>query len=817
MNKYLILFLNFFLIATLGNGQTIDNLNHFLDEENVILEFFIHSTEKTPSKSSKDGKNIIISPRVSSISSEMYDLDDQSFNVGVFVSQHPEYTSLNSVDNKKLINLDPIFTNNLKSGKNRILINVFDHLNEYLGLNTFFTFEVIIKNNNTNIPVTNKELKNSRDIKNLESGNTFFKNMLYAKALQKYLLIDNPSVQILRKIGIAYWEVGSLKTALKIFQNIVDGNEVEPVDYWNLSQLQDIHRMYSQAIENRKKYALLKPREIRTSLIKPDISYYNKLLSLEEDLNLINLQTNTIFSDFGGYTRFLNYGFIDNELINHFGEVLFFTSSSEKSSNPLDSKTIKPEKPTYNIFMSGINVPSFSITDTKILKGSIHSAYHEGPAVISENGRQIIFTKNDISNNNDHQLNLYYANFNNGIVSSVKRFLFGGGGYSTMHPSTTNDGSRLFLSSNILGGFGGMDLYYVDINSSGSFSKIVNLGPGINTEGNEVFPFIYDNTLFFSSDAHPGLGGFDILMATHLGTSFQNIVNIGAPFNSSKDDFSFFLDKGLTYGLLSSNRDGGKGSDDIYGFNINNRNKSLYVNGVDDYYTILKGDTLKAGGNGVLENDISSNSSSNIFQKLKILSLNTTIDTYPRFGIIDFNNDGTFTYVSNDNKAKLDSFSYRISNRSNQGDPIKVNIGIIDPNDPVINKYEYFFKTGLDLTKIIEINPIYFDVDKFDIQPDAAIELEKIISVMNDYPNMEIEVRVHSDCKGDDNQNLYYSDRRAKSSAQYIQERINNKDRIYGTGYGETKPKVKCTSGCSSCNESQHKLNRRTEFIIVNF
>ena len=350
-------------------------------------------------------------------------------------------------------------------------------------------------------------------------------------------------------------------------------------------------------------------------------------------------------------------------------------------------------------------------------------------------------TKNDVfgsTNYNDHQLNLYYASFNNGEVSSVKRFLFSSPDYSTMHPSTTDDDSRMFVSSNILGGFGGMDLYYVDINSSGSFSKMVNLGPGINTEGNEVFPFIYNNILFYSSDAHPGLGGFDILMATNLGTTFQDIVNIGAPFNSSKDDFSFFLDKGLTYGLLSSNRDGGKGEDDIYGFNIDNRNKLLYVNGVDDYYTVLKGDTLKVGGNGVLDNDISSNSSSNIFQKIKILSLNATIDKYPRFGIIDFNNNGTFTYFSNDDKAKLDSFSYRISNKSSQGDPIKVNIGIIDPNDPVINKYEYFFKAGVDLTNIIEINPIYFDVDKFDIQPDAAIELEKIISVMNDYPNMEI-------------------------------------------------------------------------------
>jgi len=122
---------------------------------------------------------------------------------------------------------------------------------------------------------------------------------------------------------------------------------------------------------------------------------------------------------------------------------------------------------------------------------------------------------------------------------------------------------------------------------------------------------------------------------------------------------------------------------------------------------------------------------------------------------------------------------------------------------------------GVDLADIIEINPIYFDFDKANIRPDAAIELDKIVEVMKDYPDMVIELGSHTDCRGSDEYNLYLSDRRAKSSAAYIQERIDNAERIYGKGFGETTPNVPSTNGCNTLTEQQHQLNRRTEFIIV--
>ena len=279
-----------------------------------------------------------------------------------------------------------------------------------------------------------------------------------------------------------------------------------------------------------------------------------------------------------------------------------------------------------------------------------------------------------------------------------------------------------------------------------------------------------------------------------------------------------------------------------------------------------------------------------------LVSRSTILDDLPTMGSLDFKDNGTFSYVSTDRTAVLDSFTYIVSNGPQQSEPVNVKIKIIDPTvplaqqdliifdpsspvriisdtllandsdpggdeleaiiigDPVFGEIEFtddggvnyipddeipytsdtiFYlasdgvqsdtsfvvlsklAVGVDLADIIEINPIYFDFDKANIRPDAALELDKIVQVLNDYPGMVIELGSHTDCRGNDDYNVYLSDRRAKSSAAYVQERINNKDRIYGKGFGETSPNIPSPNGCGTLTEAQHQLNRRTEFIIV--
>mgnify|MGYP001460701969 FL=1 len=404
-----------------------------------------------------------------------------------------------------------------------------------------------------------------------------------------------------------------------------------------------------------------------------------------------------------------------------------------------------------------------------------------------------------------------------------------------------------------------------------------------------------DNVLFYSSDGRIGLGGLDIFMVyNYLDSNLLKIDNIGKPFNSPKDDFSFFISKDIKFGFLSSNRPGGKGDDDIYCFKLN----PSISEGTDDYYTMVKGETLKVISNSVLNNDFLNDTSQNFLSQNAFH--NAEIISNPSNGKINFNSDGTFIYTPNNDKVSVDKFTYRILNDSYSKDTINVFIKALDKTIPVavddhyvIKKGENFsadsisgtlhndsdsggdilttflldsplhgeidFKedgsftyypedyfvesdtftylvtdgqyydtaevtlmrlvSGLDIAKIIEINPIYFDLNKSNIRDDAATELLKIVNVMNEYPSMVVELGSHTDCRASQTYNRNLSDRRAKSSASFIKERITNPERIYGKGFGESKLKNKCECEGSKivpCTEEEHQENRRTEFIIIN-
>ena len=734
------------------------------------------------------------------------------------------------------------------------------------------------------------ELSKGNDkTKNINWGNFHFSNESFRKAADRYEKVDNPSVEIQRKLAKAYVELDSIDKALVMFETIINADEdIETEDFLILSQLQDQVGMYNEANKNRKKYARQKAREVRVSLFETNDNYYQKLLNSVSKYDLKNLETNTELSDFGGYAIRSGEGGEDISMM--------FTSSGIQNTGKISrGKYIRPEKPTFNLFSSDFSEDSINSSNAKLVGGAeMNTAFQDGPAVITEDGKSIYFTRSGTKSGRDDalHLNIYFASYNNGSLSKVRNLSFNNDEYSVMHPSITKDGKRLYFSSNMPNGLGGFDIYYVNISRNGRYSQPVNLGPGINTEGNEVFPFIYsDDILFFSSSAHPGLGGLDVYMTVDVGSENQEVINLGAPFNSSKDDFCFYIDSKFKFGYISSNRPGGKGEDDIYSFKIDIPPPF----GVDDYYTMARGDTLVLGDMGVLVNDGEvTGTSYDILQGL--VARTTILDDLPKKGSLDFKDNGTFSYINTETTAQLDSFTYIVSNGPLESEPVNVRIKIIDPTVPLAQQDQIIFNpgepvrivtdtllandsdpggdeleaiiigepqfgeivftddggvdyipddeipytsdtlfyvasdgvmsdtsfvvlsklaVGVDLADIIEINPIYFDFDKANIRPDAAIELDKIVEVLNDYPEMVIELGSHTDCRGSDEYNLYLSDRRAKSSAAYIQERIDKSERIYGKGFGETTPNVPSTNGCRSLTEQQHQLNRRTEFIIV--
>ena len=733
----------------------------------------------------------------------------------------------------------------------------------------------------------------------IDWGNYHFDKESYKKAIERFREVEDKNLDILRKLGKSYLNLNNLDSS-EHYYKIVAEKTNSSVDWYNYSHLLYMNEKFDQAESIRNKYAN-SSKEKRAEIFKSN-SAHKELLDNISKVDLINLSINTENSDFGAYA-------VRNDSTDSY--YTLFTSANKSSLKEIKkSKFVKPDQPTFDIFITQLNYPSLEVSSPVSLSGQLSNEYQEGPAIVTKDQKTIYFTRSNNVEAKDDALYLSLYSVTKGMIDkqdSIIPFSINDDHYSVMHPTISNDGGKIFFSSNMPGGYGGLDLYYCEIlgvqveKVNGNSKKVnklsdpINLGKSINTEGNEVFPyFMNDNILFYSSDGRIGIGGLDIFMAqNYLDSSLLEIDNIGKPFNSSKDDFSFFISQDIKFGFLSSNRSGGKGDDDIYCFKLN-----LSISeGTDDYYTMVKGETLEVISNSVLSNDFLNDTaksflSQNAFHKAKLISK-------PSNGKIKFNSDGTFIYTPENDRVTVDFFTYRILNDQYSNDTISVFIKALDKTVPVAHDDHYVIKkgenfsadsingtlhndidsggdilstilidkplhgelmlkkdgsftyvpedyyvesdtfryavtdgqyydtaevtltrlvSGVDIATIIEIEPIYFDVNKSNIRDDAANELLKIVKVMNDYPDMVVELGSHTDCRASQTYNRNLSERRAKSSASFIKERITSPERIYGKGYGESKLKNKCEcegSRIVPCSEEEHQENRRTEFLII--
>jgi outer membrane protein OmpA-like peptidoglycan-associated protein len=734
----------------------------------------------------------------------------------------------------------------------------------------------------------------------IDWGNYHFDKESYKKAIDRFTEVDDKNLDVLRKLGKSYLNLNNLDSSENYFKIVAEKTN-SSADWYNYSHLLYMNEKFDEAENIRNKYAN-SSKEKRAEIFKSNTAH-KELLDNISKVDLINLSINTENSDFGAYA-------VKNDSTSSYFTI--FTSANKSSLKEIKkSKFVKPDQPTYDIFTTQLSYPSLELSSPVSLSGELSNEYQEGPAMVTKDQKTIYFTRSNNIEVKDDALYLSLYSVKKGVTDfkdSIIPFSINNDHYSVMHPTISNDGKKIFFASNMPGGYGGLDLYYCEIlgvqekkidgklKKSNKLSDPINLGKSINTEGNEVFPyFMNDNILFYSSDGRIGLGGLDIFMANnYLDTSQLEIDNVGKPFNSPKDDFSFFISQDIKFGFLSSNRPGGKGDDDIYCFKFN-----LSISeGTDDYYTMVKGEILEVITNSVLNNDFLNDTdksflSQNAFHKAKLISK-------PSNGGIKFNRDGTFIYTPDNDSVTVDVFTYKILDDQYSNDTISVFIKALDKTVPVaiddhylIKKGENFsvnsirgilhndsdsggdiltttlltsplhgeidFKkdgsftyipedydvesdtftyivtdglyydtaevtlarlvSGVDIATIIEIDPIYFDVNKSNIRDDAAIELLKIVKVMNDYPSMVVELGSHTDCRASKTYNRNLSDRRAKSSASFIKKRISKPERIYGKGFGESKLKNKCEcegSRIVPCSEEEHQENRRTEFLIIN-
>ncbi|CAD5246008.1 MULTISPECIES: OmpA family protein [unclassified Imperialibacter] len=437
------------------------------------------------------------------------------------------------------------------------------------------------------------------------------------------------------------------------------------------------------------------------------------------------------------------------------------------------------------------------LTSLKALDPVINDpGVNEGSVAFSSDGFTMIFAKGNTGKSSDaEQINLFFTRYRNGRWSTPRPVNVNEPSSWDSSPAMSPDGTTLYWASDRPGGLGGSDIYSATLNNRGRWVDIRNLGPEINTAGDEAFPYMAeDGSLYFSSNGHPGLGSMDIFVAKRQGGAMR-VDNLGAPVNSEGDDFGLFLFN-PTRGFFSSNRPGGKGDDDIYTF-VNDDPNLKIIN------FHLAGTTVTPGVTGT--DEILGNTKVRLLDEKddKLISETFTGDD----GSFNFQVFGEENYYLV--AEKPDYFTTRIDFSTVGKTPDRSTLTELITN--------VTFETKIRLEKIIMQKPIvleniYYDLDKDDIRADAAVELDKLAQLMRDNPEIEIELASHTDDRAPDDYNLDLSDRRARSAVRYLVTQGINASRMVARGYGETQLIIK-----DAQTEEEHQVNRRTEFKVTKY
>lgn len=543
-------------------------------------------------------------------------------------------------------------------------------------------------------------------------------------------------------------------------------------------------------------------------------------------------------------------------------------------------------------------------TATDRFSGSLNSKYHEGPTAFFKDGSKVIFTRNNLLNGKTRRstdgiikLKLYIADADGDGWNNIQELPFNSDEYSTGHPTLSANEDLLFFASDMPGGFGGTDIY-VSRYDGANWSAPINLGDRINTKGNEMFPYLDEkDNLYFSSDGHPGLGELDIFFTQLEGLNQKGrIINVGAPLNSSKDDFGMVTDGVRQTGYFSSNRKRGGADDDIYRFD----RECELKDGCELILAVYDADSKMPLANIKI-----------IFEDSKGNLQEGITDENGTLVIEDLNPDDEYTFRATREGYEPNTVSFSTEGCDNEASRLEIPMSLLKKAEPVTtanklidgsstsgNKvatttkgpciisgrvltqaenasmegvlvtlksecdgstqtaytdatgyYQFSVTEGCSYTlegtstglgskgkrvrnvscdqgnvnadiymfgqgDIVKIDNIYFDYGKCVLRSDARTELDKLVTMMRQYPNMKIELRAHTDSRSSDDFNQKLSEGRAKASANYLFKRGISRSRVEYRGYGETMPVNGCVDGVE-CSEDQHAANRRTEILIV--
>ncbi|MHA8083844.1 OmpA family protein [Aquirufa sp. A-Brett2-15D] len=439
---------------------------------------------------------------------------------------------------------------------------------------------------------------------------------------------------------------------------------------------------------------------------------------------------------------------------------------------------------------------------------------NEGTPAFSKDGNLMVFARGNSGKSKDPSpdVDLYISTKRDGNWSTPERLAISDSIGWDGSPAFSRDGKTLYFSSNRRGGKGGLDLYRAPMDNSGRFGRPINLGSTINTRGNEIFPYVSeDGKLYFSSDGHPSLGGLDIFVASRSGDEIQ-IEHLGIPVNSVADDFGLFLSD-VTQGYFSSNRVGGKGDDDIYYFESTGSEDRWWSNEITITESTepvkvalyhLRTQILNARNKPI------ANAKVGVKRNGEIQPVMFT-DAKGYLEIIDLNPADQISFNASKEKFLTKRSEFLMDGRDIPKQLLKKELTDTTFDHKIILGQA---EVGEEIGALFDVNPIYYDLDKSTIRPDAAVELDKIVQVLKDNTDISIELGSHTDARASASYNMKLSQRRAESAVKYIIEHGIEAARIKAKGYGETQLINGCSDGVD-CNEEAHQENRRTEFKIT--
>ena len=688
----------------------------------------------------------------------------------------------------------------------------------------------------------------------MERANKYFDSFYYEEAIDLYETLwqkDSLNEEVAKQLATAYRLTNNSEKSELWYSRVVGYSVAENEDFF----------YYTKALQSNKKYAQAKvwmdkylESESSDKVNNIDLDYISDLMKDSLRYKIKPIEVNSEASDFG---------------VSFYKDQLVFSSAREKHS--VIKRNYKWNNQNYLRMYRAVIKDNGDVETASLFSKKLGTNYHDGPVCFNAKGDEMFLTRNYLSKSNRTKANedgvinikLYYSKKKGNDWSDPVLLKFNMEGYSTGHPSLSKDEKDLYFISDRPGGYGGTDIY-VSHKKGSAWSLPVNMGDKINTPENEMFPFVTeDSKLYFASNGHAGLGGLDLFFVDLTNVESEPI-NLGYPLNTSKDDFGLILKN--DQGYFASNRLKGESFDDIYHFSI----ESKLLKG-----QVLNSETKEILGytrvsllneNGDLVDEFSTGADGKfrfLIPEVKNYQLRSVKEKFANGGLImpasDFQ-DGTETnvlvYQAPDNTLFLDGLVILEEDQS----PIEgMTIAVQDQQTkevfnllsdslgkftcPLKRETEYnleFRKKGLmskyeqistlklsgnnifvcekfdrlQVGKTFILKNILYDLDKANIREDAAIELDKLVLVMESNPSLKIEISSHTDSRGSDAYNLALSQRRAKSAAAFIISRGISPDRIVAKGYGETRLINQCSNGVE-CSKTEHQANRRTEVRVL--